>query len=62
MCCPVFFTVMAGLCIVLHLGDVYDIMHMYFYQRGEYVCSRIIVYNCFGFGGVVVCGVDFNAF
>ena len=59
---PSFFTVMAGLCIVLHLGDVYDIMHMYFYQGGKYVCGRIVVYNCFGFGGVVVCGVDFNAF
>ena len=23
-----------GLCIVLCLGDVYDIIHMYFYQRG----------------------------
>ena len=34
MCCPVFFTVMAVLCIVLYLGDVYDIMHMYFYQGG----------------------------
>lgn len=61
MCRPVF-SAMTGLCIVLHLGDVYDIMHMYFYQRGKYVCNRIVVYNCFGFGGVVVCGVDFNAF
>ena len=31
---PSFFTVMAGLCIVLHLGDVYDIMHMCFLSKG----------------------------
>ena len=28
---PGFFTVVAGLCIVLHLGDAYDIMHMCFF-------------------------------